>query len=87
MLIGFKLGFTTPLFAVSLVFSLIIAYDSMGLRMESGKQAVVINHILDEIFSKNTKEGFKHLKEQLGHSPIEVFFGAVLGTVVSFLFS
>lgn len=87
MLIGFKNGFESPLFAIALVFSLIVAYDAMGLRRESGKQAMAINNILDEVFSKNSREGIIHLKEQLGHQPLEVLVGALLGTSVALLFS
>ncbi len=76
-------GITSPLFAVSLVFSLIVAYDSMGLRMESGKQAEAINILLDEVFE--SKEGFCHLKESLGHKPFEVLMGIVLALIISII--
>ncbi len=82
MLIGFELGFDSPLFALSLVFALIIAYDSMGLRYESGKQAEAINIIFDELFKKNS---YKKLKEKLGHKPLEVFVGLILGTLISYI--
>lgn len=87
MLIGCKEGFEAPLFAASLVFSMIIAYDAMGLRRESGRQAVAINQILDEVFSKNSKTGILRLKERLGHQPLEVLVGMFLGTSVALLFS
>ncbi len=75
--IGFLQGFTSPLFAISLVFACVVGYDAMGLRMESGKQAIAINKIVDEIFFRNTKIGIKHLKEQLGHKPLEVVMGII----------
>ena len=50
-LIGFKDGMTSSSFAIALVFALIVAYDAMGLRMESGNQAVAINRILNEIYA------------------------------------
>ena len=88
MLIGYTKGFNSPLFAVALVFTLITAYDAMGLRYESGKQAEAINILLDEILSlkKGTKGRFKKLKEQLGHKPLEVLVGLLLGTIVSLFF-
>lgn len=86
MLIAFKDGITSISFAIALVFALVVAYDAMGLRMESGNQAVAINRILDEIFSDKTKDGVKHLKEQLGHKPLEVVMGMVLGTAISMIF-
>lgn len=87
MLIGYKLGFESPLFAISLIFTCITSYDALGVRFESGKQAVAINLIFDSIIKGDTKKGFKKLKEQLGHEPLEVFAGILLGTVVASLFS
>lgn len=83
-MIGLNLGFSSPLFAVSLIFSLVTAYDAMGLRFESGKQAEAINILLDKFFEK---EGFKHLKEQLGHKPLEVLMGLLLGIVTALIFT
>ena len=78
--IGIGEGFTSPLYAISLVFSMVVAYDAMGLRMESGKQAATINHIMDEMFGKNAKVGFRKLKEELGHNPAEVVAGILFGS-------
>lgn len=86
-LIGLKMGFETPIFALSLVFSIIVGYDAMGLRRESGKQAAAINQIFDEVFSKDSESGMFHLKEQVGHKPLEVFMGALLGISMALLFS
>lgn len=86
-LIGLKLGFESSLFAVSFVYSLVTAYDAMGLRRESGRQAVIINQILDEVFSKESDTGMIHLKEQVGHKPIEVLAGIIFGIGMASLFS
>lgn len=64
----------SPLFAVTLIFSLITIYDSMGIRYESGKQAKVINDIT----------GSK-LNEKIGHKPIETLAGILLGISFSIL--
>lgn len=69
-------GISSPLFAVSLVFSLIVMYDAMGIRYESGKQAEVIN-----IFTGSS------LKEKIGHKPVEVLVGILLGVLFSLLFN
>ena len=61
-------GVTSILFALSLFFSLIVIYDSMGIRYESGNQAMVINKVVGT-----------NLKEKLGHNPLEVLAGVVLG--------
>ena len=81
--IGILNGTTSPLFAIALVFACIVGYDAMGLRMESGKQAIAINKILDETFFRNTKIGIQHLKEQLGHQPLEVVMGVVWASICS----
>lgn len=73
--IGIGVGFDSPVFAASLVFSIIIAYDSMGLRMESGKQAVAINKLMEY----NKLNNDIPLKEMLGHRPAEVFIGIIFG--------
>lgn len=86
MLIGFKQGFDSPIFAVALIFTFIISYDAMGLRWESGKQAEAINLIYEDFYKKNIKSGFKKLKEQLGHKPIEVLIGMSLGICTSLYF-
>jgi len=85
MLLGYDLGFDSPIFAVALIFTFITAYDAMGLRFESGKQAEAINLINVEL-GKFKKKGFKLLKEQLGHKPLEVLVGLLLGTVSSLIF-
>lgn len=87
MMLGLNEGFNSPLFAMSLVFAFVVAYDAMGLRMESGRQAEAINRIVDEIFNKNIKEGIAHLKEELGHNPIEVLMGMILGVFTSVFFT
>mgnify|MGYP004530725551 CR=1 FL=1 len=83
--VGFLQGITSPLFAICLVFACVVGYDAMGLRMESGKQAIAINKIVDEIFFRNTKIGIQHLKEQLGHKPLEVVMGIVWAILCSFI--
>ncbi len=84
MMIGLNLGFNDPLFAIALVFTLIVSYDAMGLRMESGKQAEAINRIFDEIFKD---QGIKKLKEKLGHKPQEVIAGIILGIISALFFT
>ena len=76
----------TTIILLTLIFSLIVAYDSMGVRMESGKQAEAINTIVDEIFSVNPKVSIARLKEQLGHKPLEVLMGMLLGIIVSYIY-
>lgn len=60
----------SPLFAVTLIFSLVVIYDSMGVRYETGKQAEIINEITGS-----------NLEEQIGHKPIETLVGTILGII------
>lgn len=80
--IGITQGFDTAIFGLSIVFSLIVMYDAAGVRYETGKQATIINFLMEEI--KEHKEfHMEKLKELIGHRPIEVLMGAILGIAVS----
>lgn len=70
-------GVSSAFFAISFVFAMIIMYDAAGLRRAAGKQAEILNKIIDDIYSHKANIG--RLKELLGHTPIEVFAGATLG--------
>ena len=83
-MLGLNLGFNSPEFAIAVIFTLIVSYDAMGLRMESGLQAEAINKIYDEIFKDR---GMKKLKEKLGHKPQEVFAGIILGIISAIFFT
>ena len=67
-LVGIEEGMG-PLFGICLVFSFVIAYDAMGLRQESGKHAIEINQLLDEVF-KDKKQIRKRLKEHLDRKSV-----------------
>lgn len=86
--LGYDFGLNSPIFALALIFSMIVCYDAMGIRYESGKQAEIIND-LTEIVEKEKKHRirFIHLKEQLGHKPLEVIFGIILSIIVSMVFN
>ena len=82
-MIAFNIGVTSLEFAVTLVFAIIVAFDSMGVRLESGLQAEAINMLLDEVFE--SKDGLKRLKESLGHKPLEVLVGLILAFVITLI--
>ena len=69
-------GYDSPMFALALTFSLIVMYDAAGVRRAAGKQAAVLNEILEQIHTSRSVSEEK-LKELLGHKPIEVIAGAV----------
>ncbi len=75
-------GFNIPSFAVSLAFSFVVMYDAAGVRRAAGKQAAVLNKL---IFHSGLKLE-EQLKELLGHTPLQVMAGAVLGIFVGLLF-
>ena len=82
--IGMTQGFHSPLFAMSFVSGIIVMYDAAGVRRAAGKQAKILNELIN---SKQVQvERQIKLKELLGHTPIEVFCGALYGFVVAFVF-
>ncbi len=82
--VGLKYGWDSTYFAISAVFTLIVMYDAAGVRRATGKQAMVLNKIINEIHQyKEIKQ--ERLKELIGHTPIEVLAGALLGALISYL--
>jgi acid phosphatase family membrane protein YuiD len=82
--VALTLGWNSALFTTCLVFALIVMYDATGVRRAAGKQAEILNKIVDDIYSTGKVEVTK-LKEILGHDPIEVFAGATLAIFVTLL--
>ncbi|MDP0489153.1 MAG: divergent PAP2 family protein [Fusobacterium sp. JB021] len=85
--VGIVYGTRDPLFSITLVFAGIIMYDAAGIRRAAGKQARVVNKMVDGLsFKIGEKFNDEKLKELLGHTPIEVFVGMILGVGVALLF-
>ncbi len=82
--VGLWHGFNTALFSVTLYFGLIVMYDAAGLRRAAGRQASVLNRLIERHFQDSERETQK-LMELLGHTPFEVFVGAILGIGSAFL--
>jgi acid phosphatase/vanadium-dependent haloperoxidase related protein len=81
-----RYGFYGYEFAVSFIFSLVVMYDAMGVRRETGKQAKLLNMILENnIFEDNFEHFEERLKEFVGHTPLQVFMGAILGIIIAFI--
>ena len=82
-------GVNSAVFAVAAVLSIIVMYDAMGVRYETGEQAKLLNRMFTEWMDQESdalpflKNG-KKLKEMVGHTPIEVLSGAVLGILIGF---
>ena len=81
-------GVSSPIFAIAAVLSIIVMYDAMGVRYETGEQAKVLNRMftewMDQGFEQFQLPHGKKLKEMVGHTPIEVLTGAALGIVLGF---
>lgn len=71
-------------FAIAAIFSLVVMYDAIGVRQETGKQAKVLNDMI-ELFTHMGKDLDieKQLKEFIGHTPLQVLCGAILGIVTA----
>ena len=80
-------GVSSPTFAIAAVLSIIVMYDAMGVRYETGEQAKLLNLMFNEWVDQGFAQ-FPHgkkLKEMVGHTPIEVLTGAALGTLLGFV--
>ncbi len=73
-------------FAISLVFTFVVLHDARGVRLETGKQSTILNHML-----KNLSDGEPNLftdielKELVGHTPLQVFVGALIGIITAWI--
>ena len=73
-------------FSVSFLLAMIVMYDAIGVRQETGKQAKVLNRLLfDDLVKLNGEVLQEKLKEYVGHTPIQVAAGAVLGIGIALL--
>lgn len=82
--VGIKDGWNSTVFAAAVGFALVVMYDAAGVRRAAGKQARVLNQIMDILAHSGHIPGTK-LRELLGHTPFEVMAGALLGIVVAAL--
>ena len=78
-------GLSSFEFAMAAIFALVVMYDAIGVRQEAGKQAKVLNDMI-ELFSHMGKDMDieKQLKEFIGHTPFQVFIGGLLGIATAF---
>lgn len=77
-------GYKSVEFAIALGYAFVVMYDAAGLRRSAGKMAAVLNKIVDEVYSeKYPRHTSERLIELLGHTPIEVIMGGLLGAVLA----
>lgn len=79
--VGKEYGFDSGIFAIAIIMAFVVMYDAAGVRRAAGKQARVLNKLL-ETPGLTTGEVQEKLVELLGHTPIQVFVGAIIGFVV-----
>lgn len=72
-------------FAICVVVALVVMYDAAGVRRAAGKQATILNKLVENIGKEKPEVTGERLKELLGHSPLEVFAGAFLGIAIGFI--
>ena len=79
---GMQEGFDSPLFALTAILAMVVSWDAAGIRRAAGKQANIINQLIDELAHGHPLRQ-EQLKELLGHSPVEVLGGVIFGIVVA----
>lgn len=84
-MIGKDYGLDSAIFALSLIFAFVVMYDAAGVRRAAGKQAKLLNKIV-ETPGLTGVEVTERLVEVLGHSPKQVFVGALIGVIVGIIF-
>lgn len=82
--IGRYYGWDSPIFAVAAVFGMIVLYDAAGVRRAAGKQAEVLNQLIERLYH-GPDFAQERLKELIGHTPLEVFGGVMVGIIIGSL--
>ena len=80
--VGLQSGFDSPLFAIAVAFTVITLFDAQGVRRWSGRQAQVLNKMIEDMYFKRRIQE-ERLKELLGHTPIEVMAGMGVGAATA----
>jgi len=83
--VGLYYGFQTMPFLIVLIFTIITMFDAAGVRRNVGRQAKVLNKMLEDVYEKGGVPE-QRVKELLGHTPVEVFAGAFVGITIGLLF-
>jgi len=82
MAVGLHTGFDTPVFAVAVALAMVVVYDATGIRRQAGMQAQKINILVEELL-KGHPINEQHLREVLGHTPLEALGGVILGLALA----
>jgi len=82
--VGKYAGVSSAAFAIALIFSFVVMYDAAGLRRAAGRQAAILNRLVEDLVHMRGMQE-QRLRELLGHTPIEVVVGALLGIGVGLI--
>jgi uncharacterized protein len=83
-IIGLKEGFNTSLFAISFVLAVIIIRDALGIRRYLGQHGKILNILVKDLKEDELlDERYPHLLEKIGHTPVQVVAGSIIGVLVS----
>jgi hypothetical protein len=82
--VGKYAGVSSAVFAIALIFSFVVMYDAAGLRRAAGRQAAILNRLVEDLVHMRGMQE-QRLRELLGHTPVEVLVGAVLGIAVGLI--
>ncbi len=86
MALARKEGVRSSVFALGLVFAVVVMYDAMGVRRSAGEHAKLLNKMVDDWWdSDHDLKNDEKLKEFVGHTPLEVLSGALIGVLVAIL--
>ncbi len=76
-------GASSPLFAIAAIMAIVVMYDAFNVRRETGEQAKILNYMMDHWTEMKPEDLFgKDLKELIGHTPLQVVMGALLGILI-----
>lgn len=84
VMVGKEYGFGSSVFALALIFAIVVMYDAAGVRRAAGKQAALLNKIVDTP-GLSIPQVQERLVEVLGHTPTQVFVGAIIGIIVGLI--
>ncbi|EEF33055.1 uncharacterized membrane protein YuiD isoform X1 [Ricinus communis] len=85
MAIGLQEGPGSPAFAIAFVLACVVMYDATGVRLHAGRQAELLNQIVCEFPPEHPLSSVRPLRELLGHTPLQVVAGSLLGCIVAYL--
>lgn len=82
--VGRMYGWSSPMFAIAAVLAIVVMYDASNVRRAAGEQAKILNYMMEHWTEMPPAIFGKELKELLGHTPKQVFMGALLGIAIGF---